>query len=97
MKVVEVEPQVRTGAEEAARLRIPGRPGAWRRYEPFVIGGVAVALVLAAWQAVAAAQFVPSLFLPGPYDIAGSTWRPAAWSWAPASRWRSWPGCPSAS
>jgi ABC-type nitrate/sulfonate/bicarbonate transport system permease component len=73
MKAIEAEPEVRrletTGA---ARLSIPGQPSAWRRYEPYLIGTGAVALALAAWQAVASAQLVQPLFLPGPYDIANA-------------------------
>jgi NitT/TauT family transport system permease protein len=68
--VIEAEAQVPT--ETAERFRIPGRPSALRRYEPYLIGGAAVAVVLLVWQSVAGARLVPSLFLPGPYDIASA-------------------------
>src|SRR5207237_7172076 len=69
---VQAAPEVRSEAAEAVVLSIPGKPGALRRLEPYLIGGGAVALVLLIWQAVAAARLVPSLFLPGPLDIAGA-------------------------
>ena len=50
-------------------LRIPGRPGRLRRYEPTLIGVGSVLLFLIVWQAVASARLVPPLFLPGPLDI----------------------------
>jgi ABC-type nitrate/sulfonate/bicarbonate transport system permease component len=50
-------------------LRIPGRPGRLRRYEPTLIGVSSVLLFLIVWQGVASARLVPSLFLPGPLDI----------------------------
>jgi ABC-type nitrate/sulfonate/bicarbonate transport system permease component len=57
------------GAASSANLRIPGRPGRLRRYEPTLIGAGAVLLFLIVWQAVASARLVPPLFLPGPFDI----------------------------
>jgi ABC-type nitrate/sulfonate/bicarbonate transport system permease component len=50
-------------------LRIPGRPGRLRRYEPTLIGVGSVLLFLTVWQAVTSARLVPPLFLPGPLDI----------------------------
>ena len=50
-------------------LRIPGRRGGLRRYEPTLIGVGSVLLFLIVWQAVASARLVPPLFLPGPLDI----------------------------
>src|SRR5438105_3941624 len=52
-----------------ADLRIPGRPSRLSRHEPLLIGGSAVIVVLAIWQAVASARVLPPLFLPGPLDI----------------------------
>jgi ABC-type nitrate/sulfonate/bicarbonate transport system permease component len=46
------------------------RPKPWKRYEPLIIGSVAVGLFLGVWQAVASARVVPVLFLPGPTDTA---------------------------
>ena len=50
-------------------LRVPGRAGRLRRYEPALIGMGSVLLFLISWQAVASARLVPPLFLPGPLDI----------------------------
>ena len=50
-------------------LRVPGRSGRLRRYEPALIGVGSVLLFLIIWQAVASARLVPPLFLPGPLDI----------------------------
>jgi NitT/TauT family transport system permease protein len=52
-----------------ADLRIPGRPSRLKRYEPTLIGTTSVVLVLVIWQAVASAQLVKELFLPGPLAI----------------------------
>lgn len=51
--------------------RIP-RPGRLRRYEPALWGSAAVAAFLVAWQLVANAQVVPTLFLPAPTAIAAA-------------------------
>jgi NitT/TauT family transport system permease protein len=57
---------------DAARISVPGQPSVLRRFEPYLFGGGAVALVLVFWQAVAGVRLVPALFLPGPLDIAGA-------------------------
>jgi len=72
MKAVEARPEVIRADDTAPPLSIAGKPSAWRRYEPYLIGVAAVALALAVWQAVASAQLVQPLFLPGPYDIANA-------------------------
>ncbi len=50
-------------------LRIPGRPSRLKRHEPTLIGTISVVLVLVIWQAVASAELVKELFLPGPLAI----------------------------
>src|SRR5258708_4122132 len=57
------------GDASRTELRIPGRPGRLRRYEPTLIGVGSVLMFLIVWQAVASARLVPPLFLPGPLDI----------------------------
>jgi ABC-type nitrate/sulfonate/bicarbonate transport system permease component len=61
----------RTRAQVAPEpaLRIPGRPSRLARYEPALIGGIAVAVFIASWQLVASRRLVSQLFLPGPLDI----------------------------
>src|SRR4051794_10937701 len=56
-------------ASNDAELRIPGRPGRLKRHEPTLIGTASVVLVLVIWQAVASAELVKELFLPGPLSI----------------------------
>jgi NitT/TauT family transport system permease protein len=69
-KSVAQEPAAaRRGDAPRIDLRIPGRPGRARRYEPALIGVGSVLLFLVIWQAVASARLVPPLFLPGPLDI----------------------------
>jgi NitT/TauT family transport system permease protein len=53
-----------------AERRSVVRPKPWKRYEPLIIGSIAVALFMAVWQGVASARIVPVLFLPGPTDTA---------------------------
>jgi ABC-type nitrate/sulfonate/bicarbonate transport system permease component len=55
---------------EAPRVRIPGQPGRFARYEGLVVGGGAVLAFVVVWQLVALRRLVPELFLPGPSDIA---------------------------
>ena len=62
-------PPAARGDANRTDLRIPGRPGRLRRYEPALIGVGSVLLFLIVWQAVASARLVPPLFLPGPLDI----------------------------
>ena len=61
-------PAIRQATNDA-ELRIPGRPGRLRRHEPMLIGTISVVLVLLVWQAVASAELVKELFLPGPLAI----------------------------
>jgi ABC-type nitrate/sulfonate/bicarbonate transport system permease component len=51
---------------------LPGRPrrSFWRRHESLVLGGGAVLLVLAVWQAVWSAGMISPLFFTGPSAIA---------------------------
>ena len=44
------------------------KPSRWKRYEPTLVGTVAVVIFMVAWQLVASARLVPVLFLPGPTD-----------------------------
>jgi NitT/TauT family transport system permease protein len=60
------------GGIKTENQRIPGQPTRFSRYEGFIIGAVSVVGFLVVWQAVAAARLVPTLFLPGPLDIAGA-------------------------
>lgn len=58
------------GADSMAEGDRLVRPRRLRRWEPFLWGGGAVLVFLAAWQFVANKQLVPPLFLPAPTDIA---------------------------
>jgi ABC-type nitrate/sulfonate/bicarbonate transport system permease component len=51
------------------RLRIPGQPTRFSRYQALIIGSTSVFVFLAVWQGVASAKLVSPLFLPGPFDI----------------------------
>jgi NitT/TauT family transport system permease protein len=66
------EPLQRPEGSERPALRIPGRPSRLARYEPVIIGGLAIVIFVAAWQAVAAKRIVSQLFLPGPSDISAA-------------------------
>jgi len=50
------------------------KPKRWKRYEPLIIGTVAVTSFLSAWQVFATlnqtAKWMPALFLPSPSDVA---------------------------
>ena len=50
------------------------KPKRWKRYEPLIIGTVAVTSFLTAWQVFATfnqtAKWMPALFLPSPSDVA---------------------------
>ncbi len=50
------------------------KPRRWKRYEPLIIGSVAVTSFLSAWQVFATlnqtAKWMPALFLPSPSDVA---------------------------
>lgn len=59
-----------TGAEATRSQRAVGKPGPLAAYQPTLIGGAAVVIFMAAWQLVAMAKVVPTLFLPAPTDIA---------------------------
>jgi NitT/TauT family transport system permease protein len=59
-------------APEVPRVRIPGQPGRFARYEGLLIGGSAVITFVAVWQFVAFRRLMPELFLPGPSDIAAA-------------------------
>jgi NitT/TauT family transport system permease protein len=52
-----------------AERRSVVRPSPWKRYEPLIIGTVAVALFMTVWQSVAMARVVPRLFLPAPTEV----------------------------
>src|SRR5258708_34049346 len=57
------------GDASRTELRIPGRPGRLRRYEPTLIGVGSVLMFLIVWQAGASARLGSPLFLPAPLDI----------------------------
>jgi NitT/TauT family transport system permease protein len=70
---VSARPATREPQTEApAPARIPGQPGALRRYEGLLVGALAVVLFVGIWQFVAwpTRRLMPELFLPGPADIA---------------------------
>ena len=50
------------------------RQSFYRRYEPLILGGSAVVLVLAVWQACWSAGWISPLFLSGPSAIAKQFW-----------------------
>ena len=50
------------------------RQSFYRRYEPLILGGGAVLLVLAVWQACWSAGWISPLFLSGPSAIAKQFW-----------------------
>jgi NitT/TauT family transport system permease protein len=58
--------------QAASPDRIPGQPGALRRYEGLLVGGGTVLAFIVVWQYVAwpSHRLMPELFLPGPADIA---------------------------
>jgi ABC-type nitrate/sulfonate/bicarbonate transport system permease component len=67
-EVNEPVPVARGRATSPRDRRSPLKPKPWKRYEPVIIGTIAVAVFLAVWQGVASARIVPVLFLPGPTD-----------------------------
>ncbi|HKC20829.1 MAG TPA: ABC transporter permease [Candidatus Dormibacteraeota bacterium] len=70
MATVDSRTAVRSADGTASSGRAVGKPGALAAYQPALIGGAAVVIFVAAWQIVAAARIVPTLFLPAPTDIA---------------------------
>ena len=65
-----VVPATRGEAEGRRTRRSVVKPARWKRYEPVVIGSIAVAIFMVIWQGIASAGIMPKLFLPSPTDTA---------------------------
>ena len=73
MSIKEIDrviPVTRGEAAATRERRSVMKPKRWKRYEPVVIGTLAVAVFGIAWQLIANARIWTVLFLPGPTDTA---------------------------